>query len=85
VYSNADETVVKARREAVDAAVDRVAAYLEALRDAGVTSISSTRFAAYALVALVIALGRDAALEENLAAAKVEGLVSLGWELCGLA
>jgi AcrR family transcriptional regulator len=84
VYSNADEAVVKARREAVDAAVDRVAAYLEALREQRVTAISSSRFAAYALVALVVALGRDAALEDNLAAGKIEGLVSLAWELCGL-
>jgi AcrR family transcriptional regulator len=84
VYSNSDEAVVKARREAVDAAVDRVATYLDALRAERVTAISSTRFAAYALVALVIALGRDAAVEENVAAAKVEGLVSLAWELCGL-
>ena len=84
VYSNADEAVVKARREAVDAAVDRVAAYLDALREQRVTAISSSRFAAYALVALVVALGRDAALEENLAGAKIEGLVSLAWELCGL-
>ena len=84
VYSNSDEAVVKARREAVDAAVDRVAAYLEALREQRIVSISSSRFAAYALVALVVALGRDAAVEENVAAAKVEGLVSLAWELCGL-
>jgi AcrR family transcriptional regulator len=84
VYSNADEVVVQARRAAVDAAVDRVATYLEALREAGVTTISSSRFAAYALVALVVALGRDAALEEHVAGAKVEGLVSLAWELCGL-
>jgi AcrR family transcriptional regulator len=84
VYSNSDEAVVKSRREAVDAAVDRVGAYLEALRDARVTALSSTRFAAYALVALVIALGRDAAIEESVPAAKVEGLVSLAWELCGL-
>jgi AcrR family transcriptional regulator len=84
VYSNADEVVLNARRNAVDAAVDRVAAYLDALRAAGVVSISSSRFAAYALVALIVALGRDAAVEESIAGAKVEGLVSLAWELCGL-
>lgn len=84
VYSNADEAVVKARRQAVDAAVDRVAAYLDTLRSGGISSLSSSEFAAYALVALVVALGRDAALEENLAAAKVDGLVALAWELCGL-
>jgi AcrR family transcriptional regulator len=84
VYSNADEAVVKARREAVDAAVHCVATHLDGLRGAGVSSLASSEFAAYALVALVVALGRDAALEENLAEAKVDGLVSLAWELCGL-
>ncbi|HEY0380671.1 MAG TPA: TetR/AcrR family transcriptional regulator [Candidatus Elarobacter sp.] len=84
VYSNADEVVVRARSDAVDAAVDRVAAYLEGLREAGVSIISSTRFAAYALVAIVVALGRDAALEGNLAEADVAGLVTLAYELCGL-
>lgn len=84
VYSNSDEAVVEARRTAVDATVDSVAAYLDGLRAQRVTAISSSRFAAYALVALVVALGRDAALEENVASAKVDGLVSLAWELCGL-
>jgi AcrR family transcriptional regulator len=84
VYSNADEAVVNARRQAVDAAVDGVTAYLEALREERVTALSSSRFAAYALVALVVALGRDAALEDSVAPAKVDGLVTLAWELCGL-
>jgi AcrR family transcriptional regulator len=84
VYSNSDEAVVAARRDAADATVDCIAAYLDALRERGLTAISSSRFAAYALVALAVALGRDAALEENVAAAKVEGLVGLAWDLCGL-
>ncbi|HEX3549436.1 MAG TPA: TetR/AcrR family transcriptional regulator [Candidatus Elarobacter sp.] len=84
VYSNADDAVVKARRAAVDAAVDCVAAYLDALTAAGVVSIASPRFAAYALVALGIALGRDAAIEDDMAAEKVEGLIALAWDLCGL-
>jgi AcrR family transcriptional regulator len=86
VYSNADDAVSTARREAVDGAVDAVAAYLEGLRAAGVTATQgSTRFAAYALVALVVALGRDCALEGEIPAAKVEGLTALAHELCGLA
>jgi AcrR family transcriptional regulator len=84
VYSNADEAVVKARREAVDAAVDRVTAYLDRLREQHVTAISSSRFAAYALVALVVALGRDAAHEEQIPPAKIDGLVALAWDLCDL-
>lgn len=85
VYSNADEVVVRARREAVDAAVDRVAAYLDALRNAGVSTACSARFAAYALVALVVALGRDAALDGDIGDADVAGLVALAHDLCGLA
>ncbi len=85
VYSNADEIVVRARREAVAAAVDRVTAYLDALREAGISTTSSPRFAAYALVALVVALGRDAALEGDAGEAQVAGLVALAHELCGLA
>ncbi len=84
VYSNADESVLSARTVAVDQAVDAVAGYLEGLRAAGVTTLGSTRFAAYALVALVVALGRDCALEGQIPAAKVDGLVALAHELCGL-
>jgi AcrR family transcriptional regulator len=84
VYSNADDAVVRARRDAVDAAVDQLTAYLDALRAAGVISISSARFAAYALVALVVALGRDAALEDDVGPAKLDGLTALAHELCGL-
>jgi len=83
VYSNADDAVVRARRLAVDAAVDQVAAYLEALRVAGVSAISSSRFAAYALVALAVALGRDAALDDDVSP-RVDGLIALAWDLCGL-
>jgi AcrR family transcriptional regulator len=84
VYSNADDAVAKARRETIDRAVERVAAYLDALREAGIASVSSSRFTAYALVALAIALGRDAAIEDDMAAEKVEGIIALAWELCGL-
>ena len=85
VYSNLDDAVLAARREAVDAAVDRVTAYLEGLRAAKISSIASARFSAYALVAIVVALGRDCALDGTLPEAKVEGLVALGADLCGLA
>jgi AcrR family transcriptional regulator len=85
VYSNADDAVLGARRTAVDAAVDAVTAYLERLREAGVTKGASPRFAAYALVALVVALGRDSALDGELPAAQIDGLVALAHDLCGLA
>jgi AcrR family transcriptional regulator len=85
IYSNADEAVVRARTEAVDGAVGTVTAYLERLRSAGVTALSSPSFAAYALVALVVALGRDTALDGFVSIAKVDGIIVLAHELCGLA
>jgi len=38
--------------------------------------LSSPSFAAYALVALVVALGRDTALEGSVSTAKVDGLIA---------
>jgi AcrR family transcriptional regulator len=84
IYSNADEAVRRARTDTVDGAVAALAAYLEQLRSAGVSALSSPRFAAYALVALVVALGRDTALEGPVSAAKVDGIIVLAYELCGL-
>jgi AcrR family transcriptional regulator len=84
IYSNADEAVLRARSDTVDNAVATVTAYLERLRAAGVTPPWSPSFAAYALVALVVALGRDTALEGSVSSAKVDGLVALAHELCGL-
>jgi AcrR family transcriptional regulator len=85
IYSNADEAVIRARSETVDSAVATLAAYFDRLRAAGVTALSSPSFAAYALVALVVALGRDTALEGSVSSAKVDGLITLAHELCGLA
>jgi AcrR family transcriptional regulator len=85
IYSNADEAVLRARTDTVDRAVATVTAYLERLRSAGVTPLSSPGFAAYALVALVVALGRDTALNGAVSVAKVDGLIVLAHELCGLA
>ena len=84
VFSNADEAVVASRRTAVEAADDLVAAYLERLNAAKITAITSPRFTAYALVALVVAIGRDCALESAFAEAKLDGLVALALELTGL-
>ncbi len=85
IYSNADEAVARARSETVDRAVAAVATYLDRLHAAGLTAFPSPSFAAYALVALVVALGRDTALEGAISAAKLDGLIALAHELCGLA
>jgi AcrR family transcriptional regulator len=84
VYSNADDAVVAARRQLLDAADEIVAGYLERLREARIAKIASPRFAAYALVALVVAIGRDCALESGFNAAKLEGLIALANDLTGL-
>jgi AcrR family transcriptional regulator len=84
VFSNADETVAKARSQAVDAAVDLVARYLDALSTARIATIGSSRFAAYALVAIVVALARDAAIEGAISDPTLDGLVGLAIDLCGL-
>ena len=85
VFSNADEAVLAARRDAVDAAVEGVAAYLEGLRVAGIGEVRNPRFAAYGLVSLVVALARDAALDGTLPASKIDGLTEVALDLCGLA
>jgi AcrR family transcriptional regulator len=84
VYSNADDAVLASRRQAVDAADDIVTAYLERLAQARVTAIASPRFAAYALVALVVAIGRDCALEGTFSTEKLDGLIALAYDLTGL-
>lgn len=84
VYSNADDTVMRAREELVATAVDGVSAYLEGLKVAGLSSISSPRFAAYGLVALVVALGRDTAFDGVLNEGKLAGISAVALELCGL-
>jgi AcrR family transcriptional regulator len=85
VYSNADEAVVEARRRAVDDVVDCVAKHLEMLDAGAVARIASPQFAAYALVALVVALARDCAINGPNGAPHVEELVTLAYDLCGLA
>jgi AcrR family transcriptional regulator len=84
VYSNADEAVLRARQESVENAVAAVASYLEGMRAAGLVTVGAPRFAAYALVALVIALGREAALEGALPDTKIAGLTQVAFDLCGL-
>lgn len=84
VYSNADDAVVVARRHAVEAADDTVTEYLERLNAEKITAIASPRFTAYALVALVVAIGRDCALQGAVSDAKLDGLVVLANDLTGL-
>ena len=84
VYSNADDAVVAARRKAVETADDVVTDYLNRLNAAKITTIASPRFAAYALVALVVAVGRDCALENAFSGQKLDGIIALAHDLTGL-
>jgi AcrR family transcriptional regulator len=84
MYSNADDAVVRSRQESVEAAADGIAAYLEGLRAAGLSEIGAPRFAAYAIAALVVALGRDVAIERAIDEAKLSGLTAIALELCDL-
>ncbi len=84
VYSNADGAVAEARRKAVDDVVDCVAKHLTALDAAQLAKIASPQFAAYALVALLIALARDCAMQGEGEARRIDELVNLSYDLCGL-
>lgn len=84
VYSNADDVVVEARRKAVDEVVTCVSKRFAAIDAAGIARIPSPEFAAYAVVALVIALARDCALEGETQASKIDELIRVADELAGL-
>ncbi|MGD1066514.1 MAG: TetR/AcrR family transcriptional regulator [Vulcanimicrobiaceae bacterium] len=84
VFSNADDAVAKARSTAVEAAVDDLTRYLDALQAAGIGPAASSRFAGYALAAIVVALARDAAIEGTVGETTLDGLVGLAIDLCGL-
>jgi AcrR family transcriptional regulator len=83
-YSNADEALLDSRHSAVEAADTILSAYLSRLNDARISSLASPRSVAYALVALVVAIGRDCALEGAFSHAKLDGLAALAGDLAGL-
>ncbi|BDE06879.1 TetR family transcriptional regulator [Vulcanimicrobium alpinum] len=85
IYSNSDDDVLAARRTAIDAAHDALTGHLERLHAAGIATIASPGFTAYALVALVVAMGRDCAIEGTFPIEKLDGLVALATDLTGLA
>lgn len=86
VYSNADDAVAASRTEAVDAANASLAGWLRRLREAHISDASvDPDFAAYGVTALVLTLARDCALNPESAAERVDGIVTLCEELCGVA
>jgi AcrR family transcriptional regulator len=84
VASNQDAALVTERQARFDAAVKSFAQYIDKLNAAGLTSVKSPTFNAYALVALCTAIVRECAVEKEFVPAKVQGLVSVIVDLVGL-
>ncbi len=83
VTSNNDAAVVAERQRRFDANVDHMSSYLEGLRAAGIGT-STPAFAAYAMIALLIAAAREAAIDGAFAEAKYAGVISVITDLAGL-
>ncbi len=83
VTSNHDSAVVAARQKRNDEVVERIGAYLERLRAAGVATRHAS-FSGYAIVALVGAAAREAAIDMTFSEAKYDGIISVVLELVGL-
>ena len=84
VTSNHDSTVVAERQRRTEANVTAMAAYVDRLRAAGLAPANGPEFAAYAIVALVGAAEREAALDRAFSAQKLDGILSVVLDLAGL-
>ncbi len=83
VTSNHDAAVVAERQQHVDARVERLARYLARLRERRIAG-SSQSFSAYAIIALVGAAAREAAIDRVFSDAKYDGIISVVLDLAGL-
>ncbi len=83
VTSNHDSAVVSERQKRSDDIVERASRYLDRLREAGVATRQQP-FSGYAIVALVGAAAREAAIEMTFSEAKFNGIISVVLELAGL-
>jgi AcrR family transcriptional regulator len=83
VTSNHDWAVVAERQRRFEANVEQMARYLERLQAAGAAK-STPAFAAYAIIALVGAATREAAIDNAFSEAKHEGIISVVTDLAGL-
>jgi AcrR family transcriptional regulator len=84
VASNQDSALVAERQARFDAAVKSFEQYIEKLNRAGLTSVKSPAFNAYALVALCTAIVRECAVEKAFVPAKLAGLIEVIVDLLGL-
>jgi AcrR family transcriptional regulator len=83
VTSNHDWAVVAERQRRFEANVEHMASYLERLHSAGKAK-STPAFAAYAIIALIGAATREAAIDKTFSEAKHEGIISVVTDLAGL-
>jgi AcrR family transcriptional regulator len=83
VTSNHDREVVAERQRRFETNVDNMARYLEWLQTIGVAK-STPPFSAYAIIALVGAAAREAAIDRAFSEAKHEGIISVVTDLAGL-
>ena len=83
VTSNHDWAVVAERQRRFEANVDQMASYLDRLQRAH-TAKTTPAFAGYAIIALVGAATREAAIDKTFSEAKHEGIISVVTDLAGL-
>jgi AcrR family transcriptional regulator len=83
VTSNHDWAVVAERQRRFEANVEHMSHYIEHLHTLG-ASKSTPAFAAYAIIALVGAATREAAIDKAFSDAKLEGIISVVTDLSGL-
>ena len=83
VTSNHDSAVVAERQRRSEANVERMARYLERLRGAGPAKTPPS-LSGYAIVALVGAAAREAAIENAFSEPKYDGIISVVLDLAGL-
>jgi AcrR family transcriptional regulator len=83
VTSNNDGTVVAERQRRFEANVEHMGRYLERLQAAGIAK-RTPPFAAYAIIALVGAATREAAIDNAFSEAKHAGILSVVTDLAGL-
>ena len=82
VTSNHDTAVVAERQKISEASVVRIGRYIDRLREAGIaTNVQS--FSSYAIVALVGAAAREAAIDTAFSDAKYDGIISVVLDLAG--
>ena len=85
VTSNHDSEVLADRQVRTEENVAATALYLKRLRAAGLAPTKAPEFSAYAIVALIGAAAREAAIERSFSEQKLAGILSVILELAGLA